>query len=226
MKYILILVIGLFSGTIQAQDSGNDLLNRVVDKTNLVNDYSASVIITPDVPMIKSMPVKAKIYYKKKDKFKVVSKSIAILPKQGFTDVNVFLSDPKKYMVVEAGEKQIGTVQTKLLTVIANESSSEIILAKLWVDPDKAVVLASEVTTRSAGTVKIEYIYSNQIRFGLPSQIKFIVNVKEFKMPKSFSSNPHKSSTAKKNKRKVGTIVLDISNYVINKGVSDSIFQN
>ena len=107
MKYIFIIIIGLFSGAFYAQDSAQDLLNKVVEKTSLVNDYSASVLIKPDVPMIKSLPVKAKIYFKKKDKFKVVSKSIAILPKQGFTDVNIFLSNPKNYMVVEAGTKMI-----------------------------------------------------------------------------------------------------------------------
>ena len=135
-----------------AQSSGQELLDKVVNQFNKVNDYSATVVVKADVPMIKVLPVKAKIYYKKKDKFKVVSKSIAILPKQGFTDVNVFLSDKSNYMVVEAGEKLIANVQTKLLTVIANESSSEIILAKLWVDPVNNIIIASEVTTRSSGT--------------------------------------------------------------------------
>ena len=226
MKYILILIIGLFSGAFTAQNSAQDLLNKVVEKTSLVNDYSASVLIKPDVPMIKSLPVKAKIYFKKKDKFKVVSKSIAILPKQGFTDVNVFLSNPTNYMVVEAGAKVINNTTTRLLTVIANESSSEIILAKLYVHPKHYVILESEITTRSSGTVKVNYKYSSQLSYGLPSQIKFTVDVKEFKMPKSFSSNPHKVGSSKKSNRKTGTIVLDITNYLVNKGVSDSIFQN
>ena len=225
MKYTLILIIGLFSGAFYAQNPAQDLLDKVVEKTNMVNDYSASVVIKPDVPMIKSLPVKAKIYFKKKDKFKVVSKSIAILPKQGFTDVNIFLSNPKNYMVVEAGEKIINNTKARLLTVIANESSSEIILAKLYVHPVHHVVLESEITTRSSGTVKVNYQYSSQLSYGLPSQIIFTVDVKEFKMPKSFSTNPHKSSTSKKKQRKTGTIVLDITNYIVNKGVSDSIFQ-
>ena len=226
MKYILILIIGLFSGAYTAQNSAQDLLNKVVEKTSLVNDYSASVLIKPDVPMIKSLPVKAKIYFKKKDKFKVVSKSIAILPKQWFTDVNVFLSNPKNYMVVEAGAKVINNTTTRLLTVIANESSSEIILAKLYVHPKHYVILESEITTRSSGTVKVNYKYSSQLSYGLPSQIKFTVDVKEFKMPKSFSSNPHKVGSSKKSNRKTGVILLDISNYVVNQGISDAIFKN
>jgi len=45
-------------------------------------------------------------------------------------------------------------------------------------------------------------------------------------MPKSFSTNPHKSGASKKNKRKTGTIVLEITNYVVNQGISDAIFKN
>ncbi len=226
MRYLLILGFYLSTCQMMAQSSGQELLDKVVNQFNKVNDYSATVVVKADVPMIKVLPVKAKIYYKKKDKFKVVSKSIAILPKQGFTDVNVFLSDKSNYMVVEAGEKLIANVQTKLLTVIANESSSEIILAKLWVDPVNNIIIASEVTTRSSGTVKVNYKYGAQIKYGLPSQIKFIVDVKEFKMPKSFSSNPHKVGSSKKSNRKTGVILLDISNYAVNRGISDAFFKN
>ena len=170
------------------------------------------------------MPSKAKIYFKEPDKFKVVSKGIAILPKQGFTDMNAFLSNRDEYMVVFAGTKSIGSVETSLLTVIANDSDSEIILLKLWVDPLRVLIMASEITTRSSGTVKVAYKYALQAKFGLPSNIKFTVDVKEFKMPKSFSSNPHKTSKSKGNKRKTGTIKLNISNYKVNQGIANSFF--
>jgi len=189
-----------------------------------VADYSANVQIIADIPLIKILPSNAKIYYKKPDKFKVVSKGIAILPKQGFTDMNAFLSSRDKYMVVFAGNKNIEGVETSLLTVIANDSDSEIILIKLWVDPLKVLIMASEITTRSSGNVKIDYKYNLQAKNGLPSNIKFTVDVKEFKMPKSFSSNPHKTSKSKGNKRKTGTIKLNISNYKVNQGIANSFF--
>ena len=44
------------------------------------------------------------------------------------------------------------------------------------------------------------------------------------KMPKSFSSNPHKTSKSKGNKRKTGTIKLNISNYKVNQGIANSFF--
>ena len=223
MKLFSIYILLLFSFCAHGQDA-QSLLNKVVNKMEGVADYSANVQIIADIPLIKILPSNAKIYYKKPDKFKVVSKGIAILPKQGFTDMNAFLSSRDKYMVVFAGTKNIEGVETSLLTVIANDSDSEIILIKLWVDPLQVLIMASEITTRSSGNVKVDYKYNLQAKNGLPSNVKFTVDVKEFKMPKSFSSNPHKTSKSKGNKRKTGTIKLNISNYKVNQGIANSFF--
>ena len=225
MKTIQFILFMLVANAFNAQ-TAQQLLNQVISKYNKVNDYSASILVKADVPMIKALPVRASIYFKQKDKFRIVSKSIAILPKKGFTDVNVFLADPTQYMVVDAGSKLIAGVEARLLTVISNESNHDIILAKLWVHPDRAVVLESEVTTRSSGTVKIKYTYGEQIAYGLPSSITFTVDVKEFKMPKSMTSNIHRSGGKKPDKRKSGTISVSISEYKVNQGVSDTLFKN
>jgi hypothetical protein len=74
--------------------------------------------------------------------------------------------------------------------------------------------------------VKIKYAYREQIAYGLPSSIIFTVDVKEFKMPKSMTSNIHRSGGKKPDKRKSGTISVSISNYKVNQGVSDKIFKN
>ena len=138
--------------------------------------------------------------------------------------MNIFLSQPEAYMVVLAGEKLIDGKQTKLLTVIANSSESDIILLKIWVEPTELLILAAEVTTRSSGNVKVAYKYDAQKKYGLPSVIEFKVNVKEFKMPKSIASNPHRKASNKTEKRKMGTISLELSDYKVNQGIADSFF--
>ena len=203
----------------------NPLLTSVINKMKKVNDYSANVTIKADVPMIKVQAVNAKIYFKKENKFKVKSKSIAILPKQGFTEVNSFLFNPKKYISVETGSQMIGNKSTKIITVIPNENTNNIVLAKLWIDPINKLILESEVTTRKSGTLKAKYSYGANKNFGLPASILFTVDVKDFKMPKSFSSNPHRGSSKKTKTKKQGKILLNISNYQINKGIPDSFFK-
>jgi len=224
MKVIFLFACLIFASFTCRGQTAQELLAQLVSKLERVNDYSANVLIEADIPLIKILPSKAKIYFKSPDKFKVVSKGIAILPKQGFTDMNIFLSQPESYMVVLAGNEFIDGKETKLLTVIANSSESDIILLKLWVEPIELLILAAEVTTRSSGNVKVSYRYDAQKKYGLPSGIEFKVNVKEFKMPKSIASNPHRAASKKSDKRKLGTISLELNDYQVNKGIEDSFF--
>jgi len=227
MKTIFTLLIGFLTFSISAQDA-TVLLDKVVARMNSVKDYSVDAHIKADIPLIKVLPVNATLYFKQKDKFKVVSKGIAILPKQGFTDVNALLAKKNSYMAVDGGTKQIGGVNANLVTVIPTVENSEFVLAKLWIDPKKEVILQSEITTRSSGTVLVDYKYGDQIEFGLPSTITFTVDVKKFKMPKSVAADMHNTDdkAKKKDERKNGTIIITLSDYKVNKGISDDFFKD
>jgi outer membrane lipoprotein-sorting protein len=228
MKNIaVILFISIYS--IGFSQDADAILNRVVTKINSVKDYSVDANIKADIPLIKILPVKASIYFKQKDKFKVVSKGIAILPKQGFTDVNSFLMKKNSYMAVDGGVKTINEVKTNLITVIPTNENSEFVLAKLWIDAKNDLILKSQITTRSSGTVTVDYSYEAEAEFGLPNQLVFDIDVKKFKLPKSVAADLNKTEKekAKKNKNKdqKGTIIIKLTNYKINKGISDDFFK-
>jgi outer membrane lipoprotein-sorting protein len=225
----LLFIFFLFSRFFVYSQDSNVLLDKVVAKINNVKDYSVDALIRTNIPFIKIVPVKAKIYFKQKDKFKIVSKGIVILPKQGFTDVNTFLSKTKSYMAVDGGTKMIGELKTSLITVIPTSENSEFVLAKLWIDPKNAVIISSQITTRSSGTVNVDYFYSSEIAFGLPSELIFEIDIKKFKMPKSVAADINNDKTKDKSKKKTvdkkGIITIKLSNYIINKGINDAIFQ-
>lgn len=229
MKTILSILFVLQALTSFSQDvDANVVIQQVVQKLNSVKDYSVDANIKANIPLIKILPVNASIYYKQKDKFKVVSKGIAILPKQGFTDVNAFLMNKGSYMAVSSGVKTIGEIRTNLITVIPTGETSEIILAKLWIDTKRDVILRSQVTTRSSGTVIVDYAYGTEVQFGLPNQLIFTIDVKKFKMPKSVAADLNKTDQQKKktaDKDQKGTIVIKLTNYKVNKGISDAVFK-
>jgi outer membrane lipoprotein-sorting protein len=228
MKKLLFIFFLFFQFLVYSQDA-NVLLDKVVAKIKNVKDYSVDALIRTNIPFIKIVPVKAKIYFKQKDKFKIVSKGIVILPKQGFTDVNTFLSKTDSYMAVDGGTKMIGELKTSLITVIPTSENSEFVLAKLWIDPTNAVILTSQITTRSSGTVNVDYRYDSQINFGLPSELIFEIDIKKFKMPKSVAADINNDKTKDKSKKKTvdkkGIITIKLSNYIINKGINDAIFE-
>ncbi|MCF8329524.1 MAG: hypothetical protein K9I37_04240 [Crocinitomicaceae bacterium] len=224
MRYIFFSLLIFYSLSANSQ-TADQIIAQLVSKINLVKDYSVKANIKADIPMIKVLPVNATIYFKQKDKFKVISKGIAILPKQGFTDVSSFLSNKNTYVAVDGGIKALNGVQTHVVTVIPTVENSDIVLAKLWIDTKNKVILKTDLTTRGSGSVTMNYVYGTQLAFGLPDQITFTVDIKKFKMPKSISSDINNSEKAKKSKSKIGIITIKLSGYLVNKGISDEFFK-
>jgi hypothetical protein len=175
--------------------------------------------------MIKILPSKAKIYFKQKDKFKVEAKGIVILPKQGFTDVNSFISNSKNYQSILGDTTVINSTKSVLVTVISFGESSEIILAKLWVDYTRNVLMKTQVTTKTNGTVTTTFTYGDKVSYGLPSKMVFEIDVKKFKLPKSVAADiNNRDNKVKEDTRKKGTITISLSNYNVNQGLSDALF--
>ena len=210
MRYLFFSLVVFYSLSANSQ-TADQIIAQLVGKINLVKDYSVKANIKADIPMIKVLPVNATIYFKQKDKFKVVSKGIAILPKQGFTDVSSFLSNKNTYVAVDGGLKALNGVQTHVVTVIPTVDNSDIVLAKLWIDTKNKVILKTDLTTRGSGSVTMNYVYGTQLAFGLPDQI--------------ISSDINNSEKAKKSKSKIGTITIKLSGYLVNKGISDEFFK-
>ena len=222
-KFLTLLIIAIQFGVISQE--ANDILTKVVTKLNTVKDYTVTANVKANIPMIKILPSKATIYFKQKDNFKVVSKGIVILPKQGFTEINTFLANKESYIAVAGDSSKIGGVMTKLITVIPNGENSEIVLAKLWIDTKRSVIMKSQITTKSNGSVNTTYSYGDKVNFGLPSQLVFEIDVKAFKLPKSVAADINKSTTEKKVKPKSkGVITISLTDYKVNTGLSDAIF--
>lgn len=217
---VLILPLQIFS-----QDASQSI-SELTAKMNRVTDYSADAVIKSDIPLIKILAVKATIYFKQKDKFRIISKGIAILPKQGFVDISKLLSQIDGYTSMIAGYDNVSNSKAQIITIFPVNDTSDLILAKLWVDTDRDIILKSQITTRSSGTVTIEYSYKSRNEFGLPDNMIFTVDVKKFKIPKSVATDINRTSSMDELKKsaKTGKIFISLTNYKINKGINDDIF--
>lgn len=234
MKYFrlfagFLLVFALFfafNPVLQAQKTPNQILYNVSKKMNAVRDYSADADIKADIPAVRILPVKAKIYFKQKDKFKVESPGIVLLPKQGFNDFYKVIRDTNTYTAVLSGQDKIRQIPVQVINVIPAVDTADLILAKLWVDAANSLVLKSQLTTRSSGTMVIDYDYGTQKSYGLPDNLTFTVDVKKFKIPKGMATDLNKPSSAPDNNTgKKGQIYISLKNYKVNGGLSDTIFK-
>ena len=223
VKTILsLLVIMQLSCNLLAQ-SPRLLLNQVQTKLNKAANYKADINIKVDLPYIRLMPINTKLYFKQKDKFKIDTKSIAVLPKQGFLQFSNLLKDSVNYTAIFQSSDNVNEIKTSLINLIPNNDTSDVILAKLWIDPVDHVIIKSLITTKSSGTIKTEYTYGSQITYGLPDIIKFVVDVKKFKIPKALAADIN-TSKSKKVEKKSGEIRISLKNYIINKGIDDAFF--
>lgn len=199
-------------------------ISKINAKYASVKDYKVQVEVKASIPMIKILPSKATIYFKQKNKFKIVSKGIVLLPKQGFSELYEFLAQPSKYMAVYGGFELINGVKAHEVNVIPDEATNEMVLAKLWMDEENNVVMKSQITTKSNGTILTYYEYADQLKFGLPSKMTFEIDVKKFKIPKSVAADINNSKKEKNKEKKKGTIVINLSDYTVNKGIDDALF--
>ncbi|MBI3235612.1 MAG: hypothetical protein HYZ42_16505, partial [Bacteroidetes bacterium] len=110
--------------------------------------------------------------------------------------------------------------------IIPLTDTGDVILGKLWIDEKNAVILKSQITTKSNGTILTEYIYGTQLIYGLPDQMNFEIDVKKFKIPKSVAADINTTKSKSQGKEgKKGKIIIKLKNYQINQGLSDALFK-
>src|SRR5208337_2677643 len=224
---VSLFLIWLLTEPIHAQNNSNALLREVYHTIQKTRDYKVQARITVEMPSINMQPVNVMIYFKQKDLFKVISKDIAIVPKQAFIQISKLLADSNSYTAMVQGNEKIESTQTCIVNVIPLSEMSDIILGKFWIDPVQRVIIRSQFTTRSNGTIITGYRYGSQVAFGLPDQMVFYVDVKKFKLPKNSTDTPDKSPAPKQDPgpgNTTGKITIDLSGYQVNKGIPDDIF--
>lgn len=224
----IMLIISINKYAISQNKPKDDLLDQLSNTYKKVNNYSVDATIKVDLPFIKMSPSNAKLYYKWKDKFKVVSKGISIFPKSGFIQIATILDNYESYACINQGQAIINGIETTVLNLISLSDTSDLILCKLWIDPKLLLVYKSQLTTKSNGTILIEYKYGAATEFSLPDFVTFSIDVKKFKLPKVLgadinTSNIGNPSDSKETKK--GTIYINLNNYKINKGVPEHIFK-
>lgn len=229
-KYtLLFLFLISFLNITNAKPTANKSLQLVYEKLLKLKDYTAEVNIRSNIPLIKIMPVNAKIFFKQPNQFKMIAKGIAILPKQGFSDLANILKDSNSYLAVLAGNETIEQTTTQIIHLIPNNDNNDLIIGKFWVDTKNAIVLKTQLTTKSNGNLLINYQYDAAGKaYGLPNHLLFTVDVKKFKIPKAIAADVNKTksaSTLTANQAKTGSIDIRFSNIQINKGIDDKVFK-
>ncbi|MFM7217769.1 MAG: LolA family protein [Bacteroidota bacterium] len=228
MKRYLLLISLLFVSVITTAQDVRELLREVNARFMSVRDYRADALIRADIPFVRMMPVRATVFFKQPDRFKVESKGIALLPRQGFDQMFRNLRDTNGYFPVPQGEEMVRGSLSKIINILPLSDTADLVLGKLWIDPSRKLVIRSQMTTRSNGTVTADYFFGKHASMALPDSMTFTIDTRKFKIPKAVAADLNdtgKKDAKKSPERSKGTIRIAFSDYVINKGVADEKFR-
>jgi len=228
--FFLLLMVNSLVIAATAQDM-NVLVRKVKAKLDQVNDYTADGKMKTDVTFIKAPVGNVKVYYKKPNKFKLKRDGgISILPKGGVSVNMSSVVTTDDFDVIDAGTETTAGLVTRKVKLLPRNDNSDVVLTTMYIHEATLLIYKAVTTTKENGTYEIEMSYGKYSNYGLPDKLVFSFNTKDYKMPKGitmeFDDDDKKAKELKdKMKNKKGKVEIVYTNYSINKGLSDSVFQ-
>jgi outer membrane lipoprotein-sorting protein len=226
MRNLLASIILLLSGLIYSQSKDPDLiLKKVIESFSKVKDYEVDVLVKVDVDFIKVPDTKSKIYFKQPDKIHFESDGFAMMPKEGINFSPLFFLK-KDYTALYQKEDYIGNHLVSVIKIIPSSEQGDIVLTTLWVDQSHNIIRKVESTTKTNGTYTIDLKYDEDKKdYYLPSFMVFGFNIDKMNLPKAFSGQAEAVSRKNIGTSTSGKVYITYSNYKVNKGLSDKIFE-
>jgi len=224
---IISLMLLLISPGFSQNTDPEIMLERVKEEFKKIENYKADITVIVDIPFIKMPERRATLYFKQPDKIHIESDGFAMLPKEGikFSPISLFETEHSSFY---EKEEKIGDINVAVIKVIPLNDKSDLVLSTLWIDPIKNLILKVESSRKPTGTFVIEFDYT-EIEEGLhlPETIEFTFSVD----PMMFHSRNPQEMKIDENKQpedsskvKTGKVFIYYSNYKVNQGVPDSLF--
>jgi outer membrane lipoprotein-sorting protein len=211
-----------------AQDAAQ-LIKNVKAKLELVDNYEATGVMKTDITFIKAPIGKIKIYFKKPNLFKIKKEGgISLLPKGGLSVNLSSLIASSNYSTIDAGIQDLGSKKLRVIKLLPNEESSDVVISTLYINEKESLIEKAITTTKENGTYTMLMRYGAYSNFGLPDQVVFEFNTKNYKLPKGITlefeddNKPLSAEQVLKNKK--GRVEINYKNYVVNKGIPAAIF--
>ncbi|MBI2843939.1 MAG: hypothetical protein HYX78_11115 [Armatimonadetes bacterium] len=197
-----------------------DVLARVERNYAAIRDSRVDVEVTIDSPQVRMPKSTGAVCFKRPDKVKVIAKDgLMVMPK------DVFPGDPvaaikRQFDTAYDGTTTVDGVAVYVLNLVprSTEVNSKM---KLFVEKRRGLIVGSEASV-GGGTFKSRWTYARiDGKYWLPSKIK--VEMDGALSQPAFDPDQMKMKPPKSGK---GTAVVKFSNYRINKGIPDSVFED
>jgi outer membrane lipoprotein-sorting protein len=229
MKKCRLFIFFIFCASFAIAQDAAQLIKKVKAKLELVDNYEATGVMKTDIAFIKAPIGKIKIYFKKPNLFKIKKEGgISLLPKGGLSVNLSSLIASSNYSTIDAGIQDLGSKKLRIIKLLPNEESSDVVITTLYINEKESLIEKAVTTTKENGTYTMLMNYGAYSNFGLPDQVVFEFNTKNYKLPKGitleFEDDSKPLSAAQLLKNKKGRVEINYKNYIVNKGVPAVIF--
>ena len=209
----------LSPGLLLAQEEGAQTLDALQKKYSGLKDYTVDINVHFDVEGFNAPDMQAKLYCKPPDRMKIESKRVFFLPKEGGT-FNPFMFNKEDFEVKfleRLTYEGRNAVKLKLTPKKRKRNAQDFILT---VETDRNLIREMNTSSADGREVKALIEYGHFSDFDLPTRIELHLDVQfnESRELKDFGQS------AQPAKRVTGRVEITYSNYKINVGLSDQIF--
>ena len=228
---LLTLIIFMFFGYSVALSNEPDpryIMNKVQEKYDGIEDYSTTMKVEVDIPNFRIPQKEIKIYYKKPDKLSMKTSGFAILPRWGVLPLpSDFLKEGAK--LEYNCRERIDEVSYHVVDVISVEKKQPDVDISIWVN-SKRWTIDKVVSSNRAGKFEMKFSYVKIDNFWLPDttiiEINFAKGIPEMHRPSmrgSFERDLRDNIIKEGNIN--GRVVVAFSNFLVNIGLDDTLFE-
>jgi hypothetical protein len=205
---------------IQAQEDVFRYLDPIEKKYAGLKDYVVNVNVHFDIEALKAPDMKAKLYFKAPDKMKVDSKKVFFFPKEGgYFNPFVFKKKDFEIKLLERTMLDGRNVVRLKLTPMDTGPSNKVFV--LTIDTDYNLIREIKILPSEGREIKAAIEYGIFYDFELPIRIDLQLDI-----PGSEPSGMREfTQFGQRSKRITGKVEITYSNYKVNSGLTDEIFQ-
>jgi len=220
----LVLSSSLAQKGIKKQNT-NEILAKVVQGFEGVSDFSAVIDAEIHMERMQIPKMHADLFFKKPDKVHFSSKGFLLIPREGFTLNPAVLQE--HYLTTSVVEDTVDGKNLFKLLLTAKDSKTRLRTLFIWVDPINWTIAKIETTPYEGRTLSMLFTYEcQQGKYWLPSKLIVLFASESDKTQKD-SSTPidNQLEALQRSVPRSGTVTVIYSNYNINIGLSDELFE-
>jgi outer membrane lipoprotein-sorting protein len=222
---LFLLIAGLSFAQQNSEFSIDEILRRLHAGFAEIQDYTTQIRAEIEMEDVSIPSMDVTLYFKQPDKVHLKSDGFAMLPREGMI-LNPGRFNNENFDITFLQKDTLNTIDTIKLQLIPKGDDIPIRKMHVWVDIDRWIVLRVYSISWQGQSSQIDVEYKQiQDKFWLPVKSVAEIDLMGFTGFANAIKMPEKDKEAANSRSKKGRLTIHFSNYKINTGLSDSIFE-